>query len=237
MKETISVLAVSAVLITAGLTPPCVHADAISPGIKDRGKSYSKEAPDTAYYGTGIGGRMMEASMLRFEVDRLLQDGELDQAILKAKKAVQLDPSDPECHMLLARAMTRKFNSTKPIDEKLLVETLAEWKMLWVHDADANDQSEAKRNTIHLMKIAHALAKEHKLEDKARQDAKLALAKDRAAEAKEPLPTKQVKASEDANEMRAKRSVAEKLQAEPTIGSMDDLMSAGDKKRKRFLLF
>jgi hypothetical protein len=239
MKKSFSLLAVSVLLITAGATPPCVHADAISPGVKDRGKNYSKEAPDASFYGTGIGGRMMEASMLRFEVDRLLQDGELDQAILKAKKAVQLDPADPECHMLLARALTRKFNSTKPIDERLLVETMAEWKMLWVHDADANDQSEAKRNTIRLMKIAHALANQHKLEEKARQDAKVALAQDRAAQAKESAPTKQAKTAEDAKEPKEtqnKRSVAETLQAEPTPGSTDDLL-AGDKKHKRFLLF
>lgn len=114
---------------TSASVPLAACADVISPAIKNTGKTYSKEKPDVETYGTGVGGRLMEASMLRFEIDRLLQDANYDKAILKAKKACQLDPADPDTHLLLARALTQKLESTKgPIDEKTLGEAMREWQ-------------------------------------------------------------------------------------------------------------
>src|SRR6188472_3638179 len=104
-------------LTTTSVNALPVYADAISPQIRNTGKVYSKEKPDTGMFGTGIGGRAMESMNLRFEVERLLQDGEIEPAILKAKKACQLDPSAPECHLLLARALTKKFYGKEgPVD-------------------------------------------------------------------------------------------------------------------------
>ena len=137
-----------------------VYADAISPRIKNNGNVYSKEPANTSYYGTGVGGRAVEAMNLRFEVERLLEDGEIDLAVSKGKKACQLDPGDPTCHVLLARALTRKFyGKDGPVDEKLLKECLAEWKLIWFHDSDQWEQMEAKQEARRMMKIAKNLQK------------------------------------------------------------------------------
>jgi hypothetical protein len=183
MNRKIGLLVVPAVVTTI-ISPLAVYADAISPGFKDTGKSYSKEAPKADIYGTGIGGRFMEASELRFEIDRLLQDGEYDRAIIKSKKACQLDPTDPTTHMLLARALTKKFEAKKgDIDEKLLAEAMGEWKMLWVHDADQLEQGEAKYNYLRMRRVSNALAKQKVIEEKERMRAKQALAQQRAEQA------------------------------------------------------
>lgn len=159
---------VTALATTSAFALP-VYADAISPEIKDKGNVYSKEKPNRSYYGTGIAARAMEAMELRFEVERLVQDGEFEEAIPKAKKACQLDPGDPQCHLLLARALTRKFYTKEgPIDEKLLRECLAEWLMLWHHDADQSEQLEAKLEARKMLKIAAALDKRKRLEYEAK---------------------------------------------------------------------
>jgi hypothetical protein len=177
-------LAVSLAAVFTMAMPNAIYADAISPSIKDTGKKYSKEPADKTYYGTGAGARLMEASDLRMDADRLMQDGEWDKAIVKAKKACQLDPGDPDTHMLLARAMTHKLqDKSGAIDQKLLAECMVEWKLIWLHDADNSDQMEGKGNYKKLERIQHGLDRQHKLEFKERQRAKLALAKQRAEQA------------------------------------------------------
>ena len=180
MNYKIAFLAVSLAVIPASSFAP-TYADVISPGIKDTGKLYSEEDPNTGYYGTGIGAIQTEASMLRFEIERALQKNRLEEAIAKAKKCTQLDPSDPINHILLARGLTKKFYSKQgAIDEKLLAEALYEWKLIWFHDADQHEQAEAKANARRLMKIAKALAKEKEFKAKqemlAREDAKKQMA-------------------------------------------------------------
>lgn len=173
-------------MLTTGSFAMPVYADAISPQIKDTGKSYSKARPDATYYGTGVGGRANEAMMLRFEVERMLQDGEFEAAIPKAKKACQFDPGDPQCHLLLARAMTRKFYTTEgPIDEKLLRECLAEWQLLWHHDSDQFEQVEAKLEARRMMRIAKILDKKKKAEYEAKIAAKQAVQEQREKEERE----------------------------------------------------
>lgn len=180
MKHKIALLAVSLAVIPALSFAPA-YADVISPGIKDTGKLYSEEDANTSYYGTGIGAIQTEASMLRFDIERALQKNRLEEAITKAKKCTQLDPSDPINHILLARALTRKFYAKQgTIDEKLLAEALYEWKLIWFHDADQHEQAEAKANARRLMKIAKALAKEKEFKAKqemlAREEAKKQMA-------------------------------------------------------------
>lgn len=165
-------------LATTSLQTIPVYADAISPRIKNQGNVYSKEPADTGFYGTGVGGRAVEAMNLRFEVERLLEDGEIDQAVAKGKKACQLDPGDPTCHVLLARALTRKFYATEgPVDEKLLKECLAEWKLIWFHDSDQWEQMEAKQEAKRMMRIAKNLQKKKFEEAKERLAAKQDLEK------------------------------------------------------------
>jgi hypothetical protein len=182
MKKQNLPLVVMLMLTTGSFAMP-VYADAISPQIKDKGKTYSKEKADTQYYGTGVGGRANEAMMLRFEVERMLQDGEWEEALPKAKKACQLDPGDPECHLLLARALTKKFYTKEgPIDEKLLRECLAEWLMLWHHDSDQFEQVEAKIEARRMLRIAKILDKKKKAEYEAKVAAKEAVVKQREKE-------------------------------------------------------
>ena len=136
--------------------------DNISAKITGEGKSYSEEKPNSAFFGTGYSGRMSEASQLRFEGEQLMEEGTIDQSVKKLAKAVQLDPGDPEGHILYARAITKKLYANKSIDEELLQKCLAEWKMIWFHDADQIEQLEAKIQARRLIKIARALDRERK---------------------------------------------------------------------------
>lgn len=180
-----------------------VYADAISPQIRDKGKVYSTEAPDTSMYGTGPAGRAIEAMTLRYEIERLLQDAKIEEAVVKARKACQLDPGDPASHLLLARALTRKFYAKQgEIDEKLLAECLYEWRLIWFHDADQWEQHEAKIEARRLGRIAKVIQKKKQEEYKARLAAKEALRKEKALAAKhqekqqDTQPDKQLAAKE-----------------------------------------
>lgn len=144
-------------------------ADDISPQISNRGKSYSKEAPNTSYFGTGPAGRLTEASYLRFQGQADLDNENIAGAMAKLSKAVQLDPGDPEGHLLYAKVLTAKFYASQgAIDEKLLARCLQEWQLIWHHDADPSEQAEAKWQARKLQKIAKALDKEKK--DKAKKN-------------------------------------------------------------------
>jgi hypothetical protein len=176
--KSISLAASLAVLGSLTLST-VTYGDAISPSIKDRGKIYSTDTPDTMWYGTGVGGRMEEASVLRFEVERLTQDGRFEAALVKAKKAVQMDPANSDSHVLLARLLSNKLYSSRgPIDEQLLQDALTEWRMLWHHDVDLTIQAEGKYQVFKLVRIEKALVRQHKMEEKAREQAKQEFAND-----------------------------------------------------------
>lgn len=134
-------------------------ADAISPAITGDGKQYSKDKANTAYFGTGISGRLTEASTLRFEGEQETAAANYEIAIKKLNKAVQLDPADPTGHILLARALSAKIRSSSRPDEKLLAQAIEEWKLIWHHDADLLEQVEGRRETQSLSKMAKAIAK------------------------------------------------------------------------------
>jgi hypothetical protein len=257
MKNTSSLFAI-ALAAFAGWQPLAVYADAISPSIKETNKVYSKEKPDVSFYGTGIGGRQMEASVLRLEVDRLMQDAEYDRALVKIKKAVQLDPSYPEGHLMLARVLTKKLQTTDgPPDEKILSQAIYEWRLIWLHDADNIDQSEAKFNCLRLMKVAHGIARQKKQEEKAREKAKHELAMQRAREQKELEKTLRqdatapVKQSIDGAQAQAATAGASVLAGQTQIVPPAQGVTSGApspaaqpaapvrvaQKKKRFLLF
>ena len=141
--------------------------DNISPHVTGSGRVYSKEPPNSAVYGTGISGRMTEASELRYLGEQDLNSGDIDEAVRKLGKAVQLDPGTPTGHVLYARGITAKFYANKgAVDEKLLSDCLHEWRMLWHHDADHLEQTEARSQALKLGKIVRALAKKKKELDK-----------------------------------------------------------------------
>lgn len=149
------------------LSPVAAMADVTTPHYLDRDTVYSKEAPNTSYFGTGISGRMNEASMLRFEAEQLLAERKFDEAVRKIAKALQLDPGDPSTHNIYAHALTGKLYKTKgPIDEQLLRECIAEWKLIWRHSTDFSEQIEARQQAKVLIKVARELdrVKEQKKE-------------------------------------------------------------------------
>lgn len=149
--------------------PLAAQADAISPGICDTGKTYSKEKPDVSFYGTGMAGRMNEAMALRFTGDQNVHEGKYDEAIRKLAKAVQLDPEDPGGHMLYARAMSAKIRYAKGrVSVDLVDRALEEWRLLWHHDSDYSEQFEAKMQVLHLSRLEHTLKRQ------AKHDAKIA---------------------------------------------------------------
>ena len=151
---------------------PCL-ADAISPSITGDGQVYSKEAPNASFYGTGMTGRMNEASALRFEGEQDTASQKFDVAIAKLAKAVQLDPNDPAGHVLFARALSQKIETAKtPVPPEMINQAIQEWKMIWHHDADLEDQLEGQRQVRRLKKIAKALEKleQHKADLVAAKD-------------------------------------------------------------------
>src|ERR1700722_8789614 len=142
-------------------------ADAISPAITGGGRAYSNEEPNSSFYGTGVAGRLAEASALRFEGEQETVGGNFDSAMPKLAKAVQLDPADPSGHLLYAHSMTGKINSSSENpDPTMLNLAIHEWKLLWRHDADLSEQQEARQQAGALMKMARRIARE---EEKARQ--------------------------------------------------------------------
>jgi predicted Zn-dependent protease len=136
--------------------PPAL-ADSISPSIGDAGKVYSKEKPDSTYFGTGSTAKLSEASALRFKADQLISEGELDDAMKALAKAVQFDPQDPTGHLMLARVMTQKIRSNrKSVDWDLFAQCIDEWNLLAKHDADHLEQQEARGAIQSLKRMAKA---------------------------------------------------------------------------------
>jgi hypothetical protein len=152
-----------------------VLADAISPGISNTPqRTYSKEKPQSDLYGSGSASHYTEASVLRFEGEQATEDHKLDLAIKKLSKAVQLDPGDPDGHLLLARAMSKQIDDSKEVSPELLNNALSEWRLLWHHDADYLEQREAHNEAKRLMKIAKAMQKKGTNE----KDSRIATKKD-----------------------------------------------------------
>src|SRR5579885_2179868 len=147
---------ISICLLSASPMLPQAMADSISPSINDNGKVYSTEPRNSAYFGTGTTGRLSEASYLRFIGDQQMSDGNVDGALKSLAKAVQLDSTDPEGHIMLARAMTRKIRmkSNQTFNWELYGQCLDEWTLIAKHDADHNEQLEAKNNMSSLKKLA-----------------------------------------------------------------------------------
>ncbi len=147
-------------------------ADAISPKIKQTTKMYSKERPNSAYFGTGPAARMTEASALRFQAEKELADNNIDEALRVSSKAVQLDPGDPGTHLLYARALTGKFYMNEgAVDEKMLAKCYDEWMLIALHDSDQEEQQEARVQAKRLSKIAKGIAKKKAVEEKQRREA------------------------------------------------------------------
>lgn len=149
-------------------------ADAISPGITSTDKVYSQEKPDKAYFGTGMAGRMTEASHLRFFGEQHLTDGNYDEAIKALNKAVQLDEGYPLGHVMLAKAKTEKLKSltkkdVRNFDQELFSDCMKEWTLILRHDADYLEQVEAKTNLRALKRIQRAYQEMKEAEEKAKE--------------------------------------------------------------------
>jgi predicted Zn-dependent protease len=164
LSTTIKRIALSLVLASPFVPHGPAHmacADAISPNITSGGRVYSEEKPNKAFFGTGMSGRLSEASYLRFMGEQALDDGDVPAALQKLSKAVQLDAGDPTGHMLFARAMTMKINRSlrkgEDVDRELLDDCIAEWKLIARHDADTSEQAEAKAQCRRLTKVAKLL--------------------------------------------------------------------------------
>ncbi len=146
-----------------------VFADVISPSIDRDQEVYSQEAPNAAFFGRGVSGRMSEASHLRFNAEQCLLERRYKDAYRAISKAVQLDPGDPTGHVMLARSMTGMLRKADgKIDEDMLVRAMKEWKLIAYHDADLTEQLEAKGQLRKLGKIAKAIKKERAAIAKAR---------------------------------------------------------------------
>ena len=167
--------AIIVLICTTGTISFCscaAWADAISPNIHETDKVYSKEKPNAAYFGSGIAGRLTEASRLRFEGEHYTIEGEFDKAIEVLRKAVQLDEGDPQGHVLLARAMTkaiRRSNANEP-DKKLISQCIQEWSLIDKHDADHTHQFEARKNLRALKALSKGIYLSEHPEEKKKRD-------------------------------------------------------------------
>jgi len=180
LKRVGKLLALSLVLASTQWLPfdadtsNAAKADTISPNITSGGKVYSEEKPNKAFFGSGMSGRLSEASYLRFMGEQALDDGDVSAALKRLSKAVQLDAGDPTGHTLYARAMTMKINRSlkkgEDIDSELLDNCIAEWRLIARHDADTSEQAEAKIQGRRLTRIAKLikLQQEGKLETEKR---------------------------------------------------------------------
>lgn len=235
------IIAATLTLAGVAVAMPNALADVTSPGIKDKGRKYTIEKPQTEYYGNGPAGRMTEASELRFQAETLLNSGEYEKAIPVAKKAVQFDAGDPGGHLLLARALTQKFYQQKgTIDEKLLTECLREWQLIRYHDADPTEQFEAGNAAKRLIRIAKALEKDKK-ERQRIEDEKLAaelLAKGVKIDDKKTriagsrdVAGKKLSAEEERNE------AAKADQLEKGTGDISPELKQLTQPRRRFMIF
>ncbi len=159
-KLTLAAISLSVNFLVTIVVADAVQADAISPGITGNGQVYSKEAPNSSYFGTGVSGRLSEASTLRFEGEQETASQNYDTAIHKLSKAVQLDPADPTGHLLYARAISAKIYSVKNPDLALVNLGLSEWRLIWHHDADLLEQFEGNHEARRLAKLAKVLSKQ-----------------------------------------------------------------------------
>ncbi len=150
---------------SSGFLSPA-QADTISPNITSGGKVYSEERPNKEFFGTGMSGRLSEASHLRFSGEQALDDGDLPVALKRLSKAVQLDPGDPTGHFIYARAMTAKINRDlrkgQNLDPELLSDCIEEWKLIARHDADTSEQMEAKVQARRLARIGKLMNPQQK---------------------------------------------------------------------------
>lgn len=166
LNSFVSMFAVAALAISSLLNGLSAQADAISPRIDDEGATYSQEVPNAAFFGKGAGGRMSEASYLRFTGEQCLLERRYKDAYKAMNKAVQLDPGDPTGHVMLARAMSGLVRTKSgAIDEDMLAKCIKEWKLIAYHDADLTEQLEAKGQLRRLTKIAKAIKKERELKE------------------------------------------------------------------------
>lgn len=163
MRKIASQITLALLVVAGGLgTANNAWADAISPAITGSGQMYSKEAPNSAYFGTGVAGRLTESSSLRFEGEQDTMAGNYDIAIAKLAKATQLDPADPTNHLLYARALTAKVRTAKQPDLAQVQLAIAEWKLIWHHDADLLEQVEGRRQAWALSRFAKQIIKREK---------------------------------------------------------------------------
>lgn len=231
---------VAGILLVTAVAP--ANADYISPKIHDKGHLYSTEKARSEFFGTGVAGRMSEASHLRFETESALQERDFEKAVKTAKKAVQLDPGFPEGHLLLARALTGKFYMLEgEIDEKLLHDAIREWKMIRYHDADISEQWEAKTQLKKLSHVSKALEKDRQKKKKL-QEEQLARGAQLAKTASEATQAHQKKTAVDTALSTTNRVASDKK--EESVAGTDGNNTASNRqnprvaqKRKRFVLF
>ena len=152
----------AAVFVSFGFAE-IAKADLTSPRIQGSDQEYSGEKPNTEQYGTGVSGRKAEASTLRFEGERDVDDGQYEAALKKLSKAVELDATDPASHVLYARALSgrikNQIRARGIADPDDITTCMREWKMIVYHDIDAVDQEEARLQLATLQRLHKQIAK------------------------------------------------------------------------------
>ena len=143
-------------LIAVLVVAPAAIADPMSFGINSGAHVYSTEKSDRSMFGDDVGGLMVESSVLRLQAEKDLKKGDVDEAVRKARKAVQFDTESPDSHLVLARALTAKIYSVDfDIAPHIYKECLHEWRLLRWHNGDSSEDTEAGQQ-LRKLKIAKA---------------------------------------------------------------------------------
>lgn len=149
---------IQAALITVLTVGSPAIADPHAFGINSGGHIYSNEKASSSYFGDDVGGLLAESSLLRLQAEKDLKKGDLDEAVRKARKAVQFDNESPDSHLTLARALTAKIYAVDfDISPDTYKECVHEWRLLRWHNELSSEQAEAGEQ-LRKMKLAKITA-------------------------------------------------------------------------------
>lgn len=138
-------------MVTTQLVCSTTCAEADFMGIPDRHVQYSKEPSNVAMYGNTVGGLLAESSELRMQAETARTKRTFDLAIAKARKAAQLDPTNPDSHIVLAKCLTDEIYARDfDVPERIWSECRDEWKTVFWHAPDSSDRTEAAHQMLRL---------------------------------------------------------------------------------------
>jgi hypothetical protein len=92
----------------------------------------------------------MDPELLRTYSTDNLRKGEIEKAITQARQAVKLGSGNPLNHLILARALTAKFQTSGSTDVMLYAQAMDAWQFVRGNSQDSFDRDEAAEQLMRL---------------------------------------------------------------------------------------